>query len=104
MWAARATSGWPWLGARRPEVAAPRSRSGGGGGGPVARGGGERVGEHQRRSRELATGSVWRGKGWRGELHGELGSGGADGGGGGRSRQQGFAGRGARAQKGRRGG
>ena len=32
MWAARATSGWPWLGARRPEAAAPRSRSGGGGG------------------------------------------------------------------------
>ena len=67
-------------------------------------GGGEQVGEHQQRSRELATGSVWRGKGWRGELHGELGGGGADGGGGGRSRQQGLAGHGARTQEGRRGG
>ena len=50
---------------------------------PTGLGGGEQVGEHQQRSRELATGSVWRGKGWRGELHGELGGGGADGGGGG---------------------
>ena len=41
---------------------------------PAGLGGGEQVGEHQQRSRELATGSVWRGKGWRGELHGELGA------------------------------
>ena len=70
----------------------------------MARGGAEQVEEYLWRARKVAAGSVWRGKGWRGELHGELGGGGADGGGGGRSRQQGFAGRGARAQKGRRGG
>jgi len=69
---------------------------------PAGLGGGEQVGEHQQRSRELATGSVWRGKGWRGELHGELGGGGGHGGGGGRSRRKGARGAGSRAQGGRR--
>ena len=32
MWAARATSGWPWLGARRPEAAAPWEKAPDGGG------------------------------------------------------------------------
>jgi len=50
----------------------------------------------------VAAGSVWRGKGWRGELHGELGGGGADGCGGGRSRRKGARGAGSRAQGGRR--
>ena len=89
------------MGAGRPEAAAPRSRSGGGGG-PVARGGAEQVEEYLWRARKVATGSVWRGKGWRGELHGELGGGGADGCGGGRSRRKGARGAGSRAQGGRR--
>ena len=53
---------------------------GGGGSGAAGLGGGERVGEHQRRSRELATGSFWREEGWRRGLRGELGGGGGHGG------------------------
>ena len=70
----------------------------------MARGGGERVREHQRRPRKLATGSFGREENRRGELRGELGGGGGHGGGGGRSRQQRLAGRGARAQEGKRDG
>ena len=68
------------MGAGRPEEAPPRNRGGGGGGGPVARGGGERVGEHQRSVRELAVGFFGREGGWRRGLRGSLGGGGANGG------------------------
>ena len=81
---------------------APTAAVGGGGGGPVARGGAEQVEEYLWRARKVAAGSVWRGKGWRGELHGELGGGGGHGGGGGRSRRKGARGAGSRAQGGRR--
>ena len=40
----------------------------------MARGGAEQVEEYLWRARKVATGSVWRGKGWRGELHSELGA------------------------------
>ena len=68
----------------------------------MARGGAEQVEEYLWRARKVATGSVWRGKGWRGELHSELGGGGGHGGGGGRSRRKGARGAGSRAQGGRR--
>ena len=61
---------------------------GGGGGGPADLGGGEWVGEHQRRATKFAAGFVGREEGWRRELCGSLGGGGANGGGGGRSRQR----------------
>ena len=75
-----------------------------GGGGPTALDGGKRVGEHRWRPRELAAGVVGHEGGRRSELRGELGGGGGHGGGGGRSWQQRLAGRGARAQEGRRDG
>ena len=71
---------------------------GGGGGGPVVRGGGERVGEHRWRPRELAAGVVGHEGGRRSELRGELGGGGGHGGGGGRSRRKGRAGLGSQAR------
>jgi hypothetical protein len=52
----------------------------GNGSGPVDLGGGEWVGEHQRRVRELAMGSVGREDGWRRGLRGSLGGGGDHGG------------------------
>jgi len=77
---------------------------GGGGGGPVARGGIEQVVEYQWRARKVAAGVVGHEEGRRRGLGGELGGGGGHGGGGGRSWQQRLAGRGARAQGGRRDG
>ena len=70
----------------------------------MARGGGERVGEHRWRPRELAAGVIGHEGGRRRGLRGELGGGGGHGGSGGRSRQQGLAGRGACAHEGRRDG
>ena len=74
--------GWARDGWRRRlrGAGAPAAAFGGGGGGPVARGGGERVGEHQQMSRKLFAGFVGREEGWRRELHGRPASGGANGG------------------------
>jgi len=98
--------GWARDGWRRRlrGAGAPAAAFGSGGGGPVVRGGGERVGEHRWRPRELAAGVVGHEGGRRSELRGELGGGGGHGGGGGCSWQQRLAGRGARAQEGRRDG
>ena len=68
----------------------------------MVRGGGERVGEHRWRPRELAAGVIGHEGGRRRGLRGSLGRGGANGGGVGRFRAEGQTGRGARAQGGRR--
>jgi len=96
--------GWARDGWRRRlrGAGAPAAAFGGGGGGPVVRGGGERVGEHRWRPRELAAGVVGHEGGRRRGLRGSLGRGGANGGGVGRFRAEGQTGRGARAQGGRR--
>jgi hypothetical protein len=94
-----ARDGWEGLlrGEQRPAAA-----FGGGGGGAAGLGGDEWVREQRWRSVVLAAGSVGCEDGWRRGLRGDLEGGGSHGGDGGRSRQQGLAGRGARAQEGRR--
>ena len=74
----------------------------GGSGGPAGLGGGERVGEHQRRIGELATGSFEREEGRKRGLRGRPASGGAKGGRRWPFSAKGRAGLGSRAQERRR--
>ena len=73
--------GWARDGWRRRlrGAVAPAAAFGGGGGGPVVRGGGERVGEHRWRPRELAAGVIGHEGGRRRGLRGNLGRGGGHG-------------------------